>query len=58
VILGDEQTHHSTLQAVAKTLGGDTSDVDSCEFDFSAALSDVGTFLATARVLEYVGIDA
>ncbi|GFZ43846.1 hypothetical protein JCM24511_01566 [Saitozyma sp. JCM 24511] len=58
VIQTDEATHLSTLQSVAKSLGGDTSDVDSCSFDFSAAMVDVGTFLQTARVLEFVGIDA
>lgn len=58
VIQADEATHLSTLQSVAKSLGGDTSDVDSCSFDFSAVMVDVGTFLQTARVLEFVGIDA
>lgn len=58
MIQADEATHLSTLKSVAKSLGGDTSDVDSCSFDFSAAMVDVGTFLQTARVLEFVGIDA
>lgn len=58
MIRDDEQTHLSTLQAVATTLGGSTADVDSCQFDFTASLTDVTTFLATARVLEFVGVDA
>ncbi|WVQ80817.1 hypothetical protein IAT38_002924 [Cryptococcus sp. DSM 104549] len=58
VIAKDEATHLTTLQAVATSLGSSTSDVDSCTFNFDAALTDVKTFLATARVLEFVGIDA
>ena len=58
VIRDDEQTHLTTLRSVATTLGGSTSDLDSCQFDFGAALSDVTSFLATARVLEFVGVDA
>lgn len=54
----DEQTHLTTLQSVATSLGGSTADVDSCTFNFDAALTDVPTFLATARVLEFVGVDA
>jgi len=58
VIRDDEQTHLTTLQSVATTLGGSTSDLDSYQFDFGAALGDVTSFLATARVLEFVGVDA
>jgi hypothetical protein len=58
VVLKDEQTHLSVLQSVAQSLGGSTSDVDSCTFNFDAAMTDVPTFLATARVLEFVGVDA
>lgn len=58
VIRDDETTHLKTLQGVATTLGGSTADLDSCQFDFSAAMADVASFLATARVLEFVGIDA
>jgi hypothetical protein len=54
----DEQTHLSTLRSVAKSLGGETSDIDSCQLDFTDALSTVGSFLATARVLEFIGVDA
>ena len=54
----DEQTHLTTLQSVATSLGGSTADLDSCTFNFDAALTDVPTFLATARVLEFVGVDA
>ncbi|KAK4686881.1 hypothetical protein P7C73_g3243, partial [Tremellales sp. Uapishka_1] len=58
VIMSDEQTHLKTLQAVAQSFGSSTSDVDSCQFNFDTALASVSSFLATARVLEYVGIDA
>jgi hypothetical protein len=74
VIRDDEQTHLKTLQSVATTLGGSsyhlrrfylattlggsTSDLDSCQFNFGPALSDITSFLATARVLEFVGVDA
>jgi hypothetical protein len=54
----DEQTHLSTLRSVAKTLGGDTRDIDTCKFDFSSAMSSAEDFLATARVLEFIGVDA
>lgn len=58
VIKTDEETHLTVLQAVAQTLGGSTSATDGCQFNFSSALTSVETFLATARILEYVGIDA
>ncbi|ORX35802.1 ferritin-like domain-domain-containing protein [Kockovaella imperatae] len=58
IIAEDEKIHLTTLQAVAQSLGSDTSDVDTCQFDFSAALGSVKTFLQTARVLEFIGVDA
>ncbi|WVQ72470.1 hypothetical protein IAR50_002022 [Cryptococcus sp. DSM 104548] len=58
VIGTDEATHLTTLQAVAKAMSADTADVDSCQFNFDSALTDVNTFLATARTLEFVGISA
>lgn len=58
MIRDDEQTHLKTLQGVATSLGGSTADVDSCQFNFDAAMTDVTTFLATARILEFVGVDA
>ena len=58
MIRDDEQIHLQTLQSVATSLGGSTSDLDTCQFKFEAALSDVTTFLGTARVLEFVGVDA
>ena len=58
VIRDDETTHLATLQSVATSLGGSTADLDSCQFDFGPALADVTSFLATARVLEFVGVDA
>ncbi|WWC62098.1 uncharacterized protein I303_104688 [Kwoniella dejecticola CBS 10117] len=58
VIATDEATHLTVLQSVATSLGSSTSDIDTCTFNFDSALTDVKTFLATARVLEFVGIDA
>ncbi|WVQ99587.1 hypothetical protein IAU59_006723 [Kwoniella sp. CBS 9459] len=58
VIAKDEATHLSVLQSVAQSMGGSTADIDSCQFNFDAVLGDVNTFLATARLLEFVGIDA
>lgn len=58
IVQQDEQTYLTTLQSIATSLGGSTADVDSCTFNFDAALTDVTTFLATARVLELVGVDA
>jgi hypothetical protein len=43
---------------VAESLGGNTADIDTCQFNFESALSSVESFLATARVLEFVGVDA
>ena len=58
VIRDDEKTHLTVLQSVAESMGGTTSDLDSCQFNFDAALGDVTTFMATARVLEVVGVNA
>jgi hypothetical protein len=57
-IRDDEQLHLTTLQTVATSLGGSTADLDACHFNFTAALGSVETMLATARILEFVGVDA
>jgi len=51
-----EITHVKTLQQVIMDLGGDP--VPPCEYDFSAALTDVQTFLGTSAVLENTGVRA
>ncbi len=56
--MADETTHLDALKAVIPTFGGSTSDIDGCQFNFDAALTDVPTMLATARVLENVGVSA
>jgi hypothetical protein len=58
VIRDDETTHLTTLQKVATSLGGSTGDIDTCQFNFDTALTDVKTFLGTARVLEIIGVGA
>ena len=58
MIRDDESTHLTTLQGVAQSLGGSTADLDACQYDFTSALTTVESFLATARVLEFIGVDA
>ncbi|WVF71281.1 hypothetical protein IAT40_006084 [Kwoniella sp. CBS 6097] len=58
VISKDEATHLTVLQSVAQSMGSSTADIETCQFNFDAVLGDVNTFLATARLLEFVGIDA
>ncbi|KAI9176146.1 hypothetical protein H9P43_006511 [Blastocladiella emersonii ATCC 22665] len=53
-LLEHEQAHVKTLDAAIKAMGGKA--VSQCEFTFN--LLDVKTFLATARVLEKVGVSA
>ncbi|KAF9246867.1 ferritin-like domain-containing protein, partial [Melanogaster broomeanus] len=56
VIASDESIHAVTLESVIIALGGQV--VSGCTFDFSAALIDVNTMVATARVIENVGVSA
>lgn len=51
-----ESTHDSALQSELQNLGA--SPITSCSFDFSSALTDVSTMLATARVVENLGVMA
>lgn len=56
IIQGDEATHSTVLQAALKSLGQEP--ITSCKFKFDAALSDVATMAATARVVENLGVSA
>ncbi|KAF8907222.1 ferritin-like domain-containing protein [Mucidula mucida] len=56
VIQSDEQAHSDALQAALKAFGQEP--VTSCSFNFDAALGDVATMAATARVVENVGVAA
>jgi len=55
-IQSNEATHDSALQSELQALGA--SAITSCTFDFSSALTDVSTMLATARVVENLGVMA
>jgi hypothetical protein len=55
VIQIDESTHLKSLENAITSLGG-TPATKACEFDFSAAMKDIPSFLATARTLEQVGV--
>ncbi|KAF1956079.1 hypothetical protein CC80DRAFT_548380 [Byssothecium circinans] len=51
-----EATHVTTLQAAIA--GAGAKPVEPCEYNFDAALADAKTMVATARVLEAVGVSA
>lgn len=53
-IQGDEAAHTSIIDSTLTSLGA--KPVSGCKFDFTAALKDVATMAATARVLENVGV--
>ncbi|KAF8760162.1 Xylitol dehydrogenase [Rhizoctonia solani] len=55
-IATDEATHTSTLASVLRSLGQEP--VSGCNFDFNAALADVKTMAAVARLVENVGVSA
>lgn len=55
-IATDEATHTSTLASVLQSLG--QQPVSGCKFDFTAALTDVKTMAAVARLVENVGVSA
>ncbi|KAG8944971.1 hypothetical protein FRC04_001323 [Tulasnella sp. 424] len=55
-IQGDEAAHTSIIDSTLTSLGA--KPVTGCKFDFTAALKDVATMAATARVLENVGVSA
>jgi len=56
VISIDEKTHHTTLSSAIQDNGGQP--IIDCKFDFSSVLTDVSTMVATARVVENVGVGA
>ncbi|RDB19544.1 hypothetical protein Hypma_013384 [Hypsizygus marmoreus] len=55
-IQADEATHSVVLQAALKSFG--EAPITGCQFNFDAALADVATMAATARVVENVGVTA
>jgi hypothetical protein len=55
-IQADEAAHSTALRAALKALG--QSPIEGCQFNFDAALKDVATMAATARVIENVGVSA
>jgi len=55
-IQSNEATHDTALQSELQALGA--SAITTCTFDFSSALTDVSTMLATARVVENLGVMA
>ncbi|KAL7416859.1 ferritin-like domain-containing protein [Mrakia frigida] len=57
VVSKDEAAHVTALEAAIVNVG-QFPIAKTCTFDFTAALTDVPTFIATARVLEYVGTSA
>ncbi|KAF8845586.1 hypothetical protein BDN67DRAFT_1064880 [Paxillus ammoniavirescens] len=55
-IATDESTHAIVLESVINAFGSGV--VSGCTFDFSSVLTDVETMVATARVVENVGVSA
>jgi len=55
-IQGDEASHALVLEGVLKSLN--EQPITSCKFTFDAALKDVATMAATARIVEFVGVGA
>jgi hypothetical protein len=52
----DEATHSTALQAALKSFG--EQPITGCKFNFEPVLTDLATTLATARVVENVGVGA
>lgn len=57
LVASDELTHVSSLDRAIASLGAEPEG-PRCTFDFSSALGDVKTMIATARTLELVGVNA
>lgn len=57
MIAADEAAHVSVVESAITSLGA-AAEGAKCQFDFAPALADVQTALATARVLELVGVGA
>lgn len=56
VMAFDEQAHSTALQAALKSFGEEP--ITTCKFNFESALTDLATTVATARVVENVGVSA
>lgn len=56
VMAFDEKAHSVALQAALKSFGEEP--ITSCKFNFDSALTDLTTTVATARVVENVGVSA
>jgi len=56
VMAFDERTHSVALQSTLKSFGEEP--ITSCKFNFDAATADLATTVATARVVENVGVSA
>jgi len=52
----DEQTHSVALQSALKSFGEEP--ITNCKFNFEPVLKDLATTVATARVVENVGVSA
>lgn len=52
----DESSHVTILESTITSLGA--TPISNCQFNFNAALSDVATMAATARVVEDLGVSA
>lgn len=52
----DESTHSTILQSTIQSLGG--TPISGCQFNFDSVLTDVTTMVATARVVENLGVAA
>jgi hypothetical protein len=55
-IISDETTHSVVLQKALRSWGAEP--LTTCQFGFEPALTDVATMIATARIVEEVGISA
>lgn len=55
-IVADEGNHINAISSAIQNLG--QQPLGGCNFDFSSALTDINTTLATARVVENVGVSA
>jgi hypothetical protein len=56
VMAFDEQSHSTALQAALKSFGEEP--ITTCKFNFEPVLKDLATTVATARVVENVGVSA
>lgn len=57
VVAADESSHVSIIESTIVSAGA-IPEGAKCQFDFTTALTDVPTMIATARTLELVGVGA